>query len=166
MKPHLIKIICVISLGLLVGLYYLISNFLSNRKGKRILNKISANSEYATILSKSLDMLYYKEDLNKQIIEKVGSLNIYNQFDYHTILLLHRIDIDNFLIVTKTKDFDANFTLTGQIGEVKKIIQLNYKLTFDRVNNQLKLYSDYYTDRTDKAIRENFGRKLLNYLLE
>jgi hypothetical protein len=166
LKGHLLKYAIFALIGFLIYLSYSVFNLFSNSKAKRLVKRAKKDSRFARKLSDSLEMLYYKNELGEQFFENIMSLTDGIILDNHEILFIQKINIDNYLLIIKTRDQDFNLTITGKMGDVERIIPFSYRLFIDRNSNQLKLYSDFYYDRVDKGIREHFGWLLFKYLLD
>jgi hypothetical protein len=161
------KILIFLLVGIAVFIYYKLTNLLSKSGGKRVVEKCKSDPRYVNKIFESLDYLYLKKEFKETAFgSKISTISDNFPLEDHKILLLHKVDNDNYLFVTICSEDDFNVTVTGKMGDVKKHRQYNFKLNIDRQNNLLKAYSDPYSEREDRFLRENFLRKLYSYLLD
>jgi hypothetical protein len=161
-----IKILILILVGIGILIYYKLTNLFSKVGGQRIVEKIKSDPKYAHKLLKSLDFFYMKKEfIETSFNSKILTINENFMMDDHKILILQKIDIDNYLFITICSEMDFNLTASGRMGDVKKNRLYNFKLSIDRQNTLIKAYSNSYVNRDEKFLKENFLSKLFTYLM-
>jgi hypothetical protein len=164
MNGKLIMLIILCLIGIIVFLKIKISSLMAKSKGKRLLIKINDDTLFAREFASELTSVYAKENATgNDLKRKMSGMSGY-KFKNHTVLLSKQISESDFLLITEFSDIDFNITVSGTMGDIKRLYQFNYVLRTS--SNEMKVCSDMFRNNEDKNFRIDFADSLINYLTE
>ncbi len=165
-----IKLILIIIFGIVGTLIYIViklNNSYMKNKGKRLVKKLNSDAKFVHDFSQEMEFMYAKCDASLITSEsKLFKTQSEFSLDMHKVILTKKLNTGEYLLVTSCTDKDYDFTIGGKMGDVDKVYQLNYLLKIGRSDNIAKIYSNLFSEKRDKELRENFSKELFKFLTD
>jgi hypothetical protein len=140
-----------------------IKSMASKASQNSMIKKVKQDPSKAESLIDSLDITYGKlEEINRESFElikrKVSSSAFIGSYR-----IAHSVPVNEyqFIIFTELSFSDFDVTVTGKGADVTKTSHHNFLLDYDKEKSQMILFSNLYSDSTDKFQKQDFLKSLL-----
>jgi hypothetical protein len=163
------KIIIVIVM-IIAGIVYTIRRKVKNRQQAKsadeIISLIRSNETHLKTLTNELVEQYdYRScpegfTFDKFITKIKTAASVENtQLNY-----IHALSSNSALLITTCTDTDYDVKMSGSMGAVKRVLNINYIIEFDKNKGRLMVYSDMERDGNVKGLKFTFANNLFKMM--
>lgn len=155
----------------IVGIYTGVRRFFRNRKvsnkSNELLSLFTENPNEIKTIAATLKFSCGSFDFDAENVnaQKMFLTLPNTLLGKHKILGILHLSEQEYFVATICNDKDFGMNFNGQMSDVKKNYQFNYKFEVNNNTNKVEVYSDIYTETTDKILRMEFVRLLKDYII-